>query len=233
MQIARELSVKVQYVLDQWVPPGLRDSKWFMYLPMKLVLRSNTKEFTGFKDKVFRMSPHQFSALYARTAREEELQGETDLNKACCDEILKTIRNKKVLEVGCGRGYLANLLSSKNKVTACDIVLPTKLKELDGPIKYVEANIEALPFKDKTFDYVVSTHTLEHVQNLQLALTELRRVAKNALIIVVPKQRPYKYTFNLHTQFFPYKWSLEGALGTHKGVTIKDLGDWFYFERLN
>lgn len=232
MRVSRNFSVKIQYILDQWVPPRIRDSKWFMYLPMKLVLKDAAHEFMNFKQSVFSMTPKEFSGLYERTGHVQELQGETDLNEACTKEILKTIKNTTVLEVGCGRGYLAKKLANKNKVTACDIVIPDKLRKESKNVKYLEANIEALPFKDKSFDYVVSTHTLEHVQHLPVAVSELRRVAKKGIIIVVPKQRPYKYTFSLHTQFFPYKWSLETAFGAGKSVTIKELGDWFYFDKL-
>lgn len=232
MKVSRNFSVRVQYILDQWIPPRIRDSKWFMYLPMRLVLKDSARDFMDFKNSFFGMTPEKISDLYVRTGAVQELQGETDLNEACTEEILKAIKNRTVLEVGCGRGYLAKRLAKKNKVTACDIVIPEKLKSANDSVKYLEADIEALPFKDKSFDYVVTTHTLEHVQNLPKAVSELRRVAKKGLVIVVPKQRPYKYTFSLHSQFFPYRWSLENAFGTGPSVTIKELGDWYYFEDL-
>lgn len=233
MKVPREFSVGVQYFLDQWVPPIIRDSKWFMALPMRLVLGSSANEFMTFKNRVFRMTPRQFAGIYRRTAKVQELQGETDLNAACTTEILRVIKNSKVLEVGCGRGYLAELLAEKNQVTACDIVIPEKLKNTKSDVKYVEAPIEKLPFKDGSFDFVVTTHTLEHVQHLSSALSELRRVTKKSLVIVVPKQRPYKYTFSLHTQFFPYAWSLESAFNVFgRKFRIKELGgDWFYVEK--
>ena len=61
----------------------------------------------------------------------------------------------------------------------------------------------------------MSTHTLEHVQRIDLALAELRRVAKHRLIIVVPKERPYRYSFNLHLHFFPYPWNWQ-AIGCRR-----------------
>jgi ubiquinone/menaquinone biosynthesis C-methylase UbiE len=97
-------------------------------------------------------------------------------------------------------------------------------------ITCVEASIERLPFDDGQFDTVVCTHTLEHVQHLQRAVDELRRVARRRLIVVVPRQRPYRYTFSLHVNFFPYAWSLTGQLGHAPGAVIKNLGDWFYLE---
>jgi hypothetical protein len=56
-------------------------------------------------------------------------------------------------------------------------------------------------------------------------------VAKKELVVVVPKQRPFNYTFSLHTQFFPYAWSLRAAFGPKQGSAIRDIGgDWFYYE---
>ena len=52
-------------------------------------------------------------------------------------------------------------------------------------------------------------------------------------LLLFAKQRPYKYNFSLHINFFPYRWSLVGQLGYRPDVTIKDLGDWFYRERGN
>lgn len=234
MKVPRNFSVFVQYILDEWVPPRIRDSRLFMYLPMKLVLRDTTKSFMTFKNTIFTATEAEFSDLYNSTSHVQELQGETDLNEACTEEILKNISSKKVLEVGCGRGYLANKMSKKSDVTACDIVIPDSIKSKYPKIKFVEGNIQSLPFKDNSFDTVVTTHTLEHVQDLPGALQELRRIAKKELIIVVPRQRPYKYTFSLHTQFFPYKWSLENAFNAKdKDYSIKKLGDWYYSEKIS
>ncbi len=230
--MSRKFSIGVQFILDELVPPIIRDSKWFMYLPMRLVLKDTVRDFMEFKNWVFQKSDKEFGKLYERTLHVQELQGETDLNEACLKEILKVVKNKNVLEVGCGRGFLANELSAKNNVTACDIVVSNDLKTKYPEVKFKEANIENLPFKDGAFDTVITTHTLEHVRDLHKAVAEIKRVAKKQVIIVVPRQRPYKYTFSLHTQFFPYRWSLETAFGYEPGVTkIKNLGDWFYSEK--
>lgn len=218
-------------MLDQWIPPRVRDSRLFMYLPMKLVLKDATHDFMHFKEDVFGMTAEEFSRLYQRTAHVQELQGETDLNEACADQILSIVSGKNVLEVGCGRGYLARRLAAANTVTACDIAVSHRLRDDGSGVSYVAANVQGLPFRDDSFDYVVTTHTLEHVQDLTRAVREMRRVAREGLIVVVPKQRPYKFTFSLHTQFFPYEWSLRAALSADENTTIIDLGDWFYHQR--
>ena len=232
MKVSRKFSIGVQFILDELVPPIIRDSRWFMYLPMRLVLKDTVGDFMSFKDWVFQKSDKEFGRLYERTLHVQELQGETDLNEECLEAILKTVRNRKVLEVGCGRGYLAGKLAAKNKVTACDIVVSDELSGKYPDVRFTAANIENLPFKDGEFDTVITTHTLEHVRDLPKAVAEIKRVAKKEVVIVVPRQRPYKYTFSLHTHFFPYRWSLEAAFGYTRGATkIKNLGDWLYIEK--
>jgi ubiquinone/menaquinone biosynthesis C-methylase UbiE len=115
-------------------------------------------------------------------------------------------------------------------VTATDIVLDESAVARYPDVNFTAANVEDLPFPDRSFDTVVCTHTLEHVQNLQQAIGELRRVARRRVIIVVPRQRPYKYGFNLHIHFFPYAWSLQGYLGYRENAVICNLGDWYYHE---
>ena len=116
-----------------------------------------------------------------------------------------------------------------DKITASDIVLGDDLPQHDR-ISYEEASVEALPYPDDSFDTVVCTHTLEHVQRLGPALAELRRVARERVVIVVPQERPYKFSFNLHLHFFPHPWSWQAVAGAVPGATLRDLGDWFYVE---
>lgn len=229
MNIPRPFATAVQTFLDDYIPPIIRDARWFMYLPMKVLFRSNADLFLDFKAEAHSLSEKDFSKLYEVTAT-DDLQGETDLNKACADAILDSLVGKNVLEVGCGRGYLAARLADKLPTTACDIVVPKSLPKKYKNVTFVEANIEKLPFKDKSFDTVVTTHTLEHVLDLSKAIQELRRVTKKRLIIVVPRQRPYNHNFSLHINFFSHPWSFPALLGYRPNTTLKRLGDWFYIE---
>jgi ubiquinone/menaquinone biosynthesis C-methylase UbiE len=136
-----------------------------------------------------------------------------------------------VLDVGCGRGFVANILSKKYQVTASDIIIGKHLRTRYPKVKFHKAAIEELLFPNASFDTVICTHTLEHVKDIKLAITELRRVAKKRLIIVVPKQRPYKYTFDLHLHFFPYASSFLHAIKSKKGNQCEVIDhDLFYIE---
>lgn len=229
MAVTRETALRIRNFLDNWLPPVVRESKWLMYPLLRVALGRAWREYAAFKPRGFKMSPEEYAAVYERVAG-SELQGETDLNEECVTAILSTISGGAVLEAGCGRGYLARRLTEvAGSVTACDIVLDSALSRAEG-VQYDLASVEALPYPDDSFDTVICTHTLEHVQRIDLALSELRRVARERLVIVVPRERPYRYSFNLHLHFFPYAWNWQAVAGVVPGANLRELGDWFYVE---
>jgi len=230
MNISRRTANKIHFFYDQILPPILRDSKSLMSIPLKLMYKEDSTIFKEFKNSALKMDDSKFSEVYKKVL--PIVTRETDLNEDCVHATVSNVVGKTVLEVGCGKGYLAKKLAKKFKVTASDIIIDKDLVTANPTIKFKIANIENLPFSDKEFDTVVCTHTLEHVLNLFAAIKNLKRVTKKRLIIVVPKQRPYKYTFDLHLHFFPYENSLLTIMNTNGNIrSCKVLGgDLFYIE---
>ncbi len=228
--LSRRLTTKIAFVLDECLPPILRDASWFMWLPFRLMFGDQAKTFADFKARAFGLDAQQYKDVY-RTTAAVHIERETDLNPACVERILDNVAGQTILEVGCGRLYLARRLAGRGEVTACDMVLPAPAPE-DEQLTLLEAAVGALPFDDNAFDTVVCTHTLEHIPDLVGAIAQLRRVARKRLIIVVPRQRPYRHTFDLHLHFFPYRWSLEAFLANPPRAHQLELlgGDWYYQE---
>jgi hypothetical protein len=51
------------------------------------------------------------------------------------------------------------------------------------------------------------------------------------VVVVVPRQRPYRSTFNPHLHFFPYEFSLLAWTGTERPHSLSLAGgDWLYVE---
>ncbi len=231
MKLSRDISLKIHWVFDQLIPPFLRDCRWFMGIFIRMAFRHRAPIYMDFKEKAHAMTVEEFTEAYRLTS-EVAFERETDLNHASIEKILTCIEGTNLLEVGCGAGFLCRKLSEHYNVSASDLVIQPGLREVSPQITFHEADIEKLPFADRSFDTVVCTHTLEHVRFLQIAISELRRVTKKRLIIVVPRQRPYKYTFDLHLNFFPYLNSFLLVMGNKgKNIVCEDAdGDIFYRE---
>jgi ubiquinone/menaquinone biosynthesis C-methylase UbiE len=216
--------VLIHFVLDQLLPPIIRDSRWFLSAVFYLLFGSKAKYFLEFKDKVPYLTDEEIDEYY-ELLEDKFVQRPTDLNKACIRHIEGHISGSSVLDVACGRGFMSELLVKKGlNVTGVDIVIPEQTSENPN---YIKGRITELPFPDNHFDTVVCTHTLEHIRDVSRAIQEIKRVCNKRLSIVVPCQREYRYTFDLHIHFFPYEYKLRELLGP-EGTISKLGGDFLY-----
>ena len=96
-----------------------------------------------------------------------------------------------VLEVGCGRGELANLIVNEckeiEKYYALDPYLP-ELKKLNGinKINKLYANLDCKCIKDGIIDFIVLGNILHHTNEPELIIKLLKnKIKKNGKIIIV------------------------------------------------
>ena len=223
----RDVTNVIRFFMDECLPPLIRDNKYFMYPFFQYAFKGkHVKKMMEFKSYAHKLTDADYEQIY----RELEAIGNdrpTDLNQASVEYILANIPEgtQKVLDVGCGRGYFVKKLVEKGYDTyGCDVFTEF---DVQG-VKYFQGNIESLPFADNEFDVVTCSHTLEHVKDLKKAIAELKRVAKDRIIITVPKQRYYYYTLDLHLHFFPYAAKLEEVMDMEKFTLKKIWGDWVY-----
>tara|TARA_B100000886_G_C20376748_1_gene472089 strand:- start:222 stop:836 length:615 start_codon:yes stop_codon:yes gene_type:complete len=204
-----------------------------MTFPMKILYGQDFKTFMEFKNNFPKYSDKDVQKIYA-VSDHGKITRETDLNTGCINFILNNLVGDSVLDIGCGTGFLCNLIESKGKlVTGADFVIGSA-KEKYPNINFVETGIEKTVFTDNQFDTVISAHTIEHIKNPQNAINELRRICSRQLIVILPCQRPYRYTFDLHVNFFPYEYDVLRALDPPSGnYSIQKIqGDWVYHEKL-
>ncbi|MFO7657207.1 MAG: class I SAM-dependent methyltransferase [Bacteroidales bacterium] len=229
--INRSFTSTVSYIIDNLVPPIIRDNRYFMYPFYYLAFKGrNVKANMEFKAGIYTITNEDLEKIYSdyQTIGTERT---TDLNRGSVRRILKYIENDTgtILDVGCGKGYMLNILHTKGyRVTGADV--------FDKPagfnFDYVKSNAENLPFEDKSFDIVISTHTLEHILNIKNAVNEMKRVARRLIIIVVPCQRFNYYTLDHHLHFFPKKQILERLLQIENHTLEKVGGDWVFAGRV-
>lgn len=206
----RETTNRIRFVLEDIVPAFLRDSFLFRGFA-SLVWGKHIKDLAKFRERAPFLTEQEYEDLYRHHPRVHE---GTDNSKACIDRIAKDIEGDSVCDVGCGTGFLLKSIAEQRpdlkKLTGVDFVIDDA-DALPG-IDYVAAKIEDLPFEDNAFDTVICTHVIEHVLDYRAAIAELRRVARKKLIIIVPREREYRYTFNPHFNFFPYTHSFLRAM---------------------
>lgn len=232
MKVSRNVTNCISFVLDNILPPIIRDSKWFIILPMKLFYGREFSTFMTFKEKLPFYTEGDIHKIY-ENSEHGKITRDTDLNSGCIDYILNNLAGRSVLDIGCGTGYLCNLVSSKGfDVTGADFVITQQAKAKYPQLKLIETTIEKTGFLDKQFDTVISAHTIEHISDPRKAIQELRRITKKKLMVVLPCQRPYQYTFDLHVNFYPYEYNVLRELRPEtKNFTLKKIqGDWVYEE---
>lgn len=114
------------------------------------------------------------------------------LRKKAINKLLKSEKITKVLEVGSGLSPLSNytdrIIYSDISFTALSIL---KKRSEDG--LYVVADAENLPFKPETFKHTICSEVLEHIEDDEKVLREIKRVMKPSgnLIITFPHRKAY------------------------------------------
>jgi SAM-dependent methyltransferase len=85
---------------------------------------------------------------------------------------------RNVLEVGCGRGELAERMSRKLSAHVVALDQSARMVELTAArgVEAIIGDVVSLPFGDGSFDCTVAAWMLYHASDLDQALDELRRV---------------------------------------------------------
>lgn len=208
----RENTNKIRFVIEDVLPPILRDSRLFRLL-VKSAWGDHVDRFASFRERAAFLTQEEYDHLYSEYPH---IHDETDNSESCIQHIVADIVGESVCDVGCGSGALLRRIKrdkpALTSLTGVDVQLEEVGTSAESGIRYVQAHVEQLPFPNQAFDTVICTHMIEHVLDYRAAISELRRIARKRLIIVVPREREYRYTFNPHFHFFPYVHSFTRAM---------------------
>ena len=206
----RETTNRIRFVLEDCLPPILKDSRLF-HMMARMVWGRHITRLADFRARAPFLTGEEYESLYRDHPRVHE---GTDNSRGCLDRIAQDLVGGTLCDVGCGTGALLSHIRDSHpgrfELTGVDFVIDDASR-LAG-IAYVAARIEDLPFPDKHFDTVICTHVIEHVLDYRRAIAELRRITRRRLILVVPRERESLYSFNPHFNFFPYRHSFLRAM---------------------
>ena len=94
-------------------------------------------------------------------------------SKKYIDSQLNLNPDWKILDIGCG--YTAH----EKATVICDI---QDLSSFYENKKFIKLDNKNLPFKDKEFDFVIASHVIEHVEDVEYFISELQRISSKGYI---------------------------------------------------
>ena len=114
----------------------------------------------------------------------------------------------RALDLGCGDGRLTTLLRAR-ELTAADtsrVALERASARLPSATLVAVEPDEPLPLADSSFDLVLCAETIEHVRDVQLFLSEVRRVLRPGGELAVTTPAPSRLRIpdplSPHIRFF-------------------------------
>jgi len=124
---------------------------------------------------------------------------DNELNLATKTALIANVEdNSNWLDVGCGLKPFSSCFDRANYI-GIDIQVSGRSDSMKIPDKYFDGI--SIPYEDDTFDGIICTQVLEHVEQLDLLLRECNRVLKlkGVFLISVP------FLFREHEQPFDFR----------------------------
>lgn len=105
---------------------------------------------------------------------------------------------KDVLDLGCGpRGSLTWMAEARRRVGLDPLVDDYRALGIDAhPMEYVAGAAEDMPFDDESFDVVTSFNSLDHVDDLDRTIGEIKRVLRPQGHVVVAVEVEHQPTWS-------------------------------------
>jgi len=131
--------------------------------------------------------------------RERRDRYRTELTDAAVLDAVGPCEGQRVLDAGCGEGYLARDLASLGAdVVGVDVSrrlvgAATSLPS-DRTVAFACASVDALPIGDAAFDLVVCNHLFSHLHAPAAAIQEFGRVLRSGGRLVILTLHPCFYT---------------------------------------
>ncbi len=169
------------------------------------------------------MSKEEFNNWHEK--RNVDIDLDTPWHKFFLQQIEKIdLENKRILEIGCGRGgfaiffhekyedkfkeYLAADFSDSAIAMGKEYAHNQNLKNIQFELQ----DIQNIKHDDNSFDIVISFETVEHVPNCRKAINELFRVLKpgGKLILTTPNYMGFFGLYRIYLRLTGRKWTEVG-----------------------
>lgn len=145
----------------------------------------------------------EFFDYFKEPVSREEEHEERRLHEAILNQLLP--ETKRVLDVGCGNGWVAKTLCSRSiQVISMDVSTKNPLKVLsqlpDEHHAALVGDIYHLPLQENSVDTVIASEIMEHTPDPRLFIEQLLKVVRpgGQIIITTPYNERIKYHLCVH-----------------------------------
>lgn len=129
------------------------------------------------------------------------------------------VKGRKIIDIGCGKGRYLDFLSRGKFVVGLDNN-PSAIKLAKSKkTNFILADVNELPFKSGSFDFVLFSEVMEHLENPNKALSEIYRIMKRgaSLVLTTPSKK------------YPFTWDPENKIRELLNLKIrkrKEFSNW-------
>lgn len=170
------------------------------------ILKPNLERILKETNNHYENQAHVFNLEYSKANIYTLLAWNKSYIKRIKNFLLKNkFKNKTLLDIRAGGAYVTIEMAKIGlKVIALDIskVVLNNIKKYKSDLKLknittIRTNVEELPLKDESVDYIVANAVLEHLPNETKAITEWKRVLKpkGRIMITVPIKFRFVWPF--------------------------------------
>ena len=114
----------------------------------------------------------------------------------------KISKTEVVLDLGCGNGgFSERLVSHSGYIVALDVDRTVlRAKRSDKAVHKICADAEHIPIRQDSINVVIAISSLEHIPNVNVAISEVHRILKTSGLFIIQLPNPQWY-IEPHTKF--------------------------------
>ncbi|MEZ5427972.1 MAG: methyltransferase domain-containing protein [Pyrinomonadaceae bacterium] len=185
-------------------------------------------------------------AYNAWSATYDAVENKTrDLEKRALRESVSSDDTPEILEIGCGTGKNTEFLQTfAKRLTGADFsaeMLARAKAKINAPqVEFRQLDLrETWDFGEDSFDLIVCSLALEHIENIDFVFAEAHRVLRSGGRFYIGELHPFKQYRGSKARFeaatggefvlecFTHHVSEFFAAGKNNGFALKELEEWF------
>lgn len=131
-------------------------------------------------------------------------------------------KSEKVLDFGCGDLSLSKSLKAVSptlEITGVDV---TDFKNRPKNIKFIKCDGKKLPFKDNSFDTVISFYVFHHCEDVLSSFKECLRVGKRVIVVESVYRNPLEIPFMKFMDWIYNRFKSESVPLSYQFLSYRD-----------